>query len=231
MNQINRENSVTESDSSMIVELKNALQTSKREKEELEVRLEGVFDEQKKKEEELDQVKEVLKATKERYEQEINDLNAELRERLTPAEMANIKSILVTLQVGKIHEMNEQQIGIPVEFNETSDLPIPQIEAILLDKIQHLETSNSNLRSTFNEIYNKYMTSENEKHSLEERVTDQAENIKQMEMQIAQLEQRLIPSQATNIQKEGFAGNVEGILKDQRDRYKRRVDELEVRSE
>lgn len=45
MNQINRENSVTESDSSMIVELKNALQTSKREKEELEVRLEGVFDE------------------------------------------------------------------------------------------------------------------------------------------------------------------------------------------
>lgn len=52
-------------------------------------------------------MKEELKATKERYEQEINDLNAELRERLTPAEMANIKSILVTLQVEKIHEMNE----------------------------------------------------------------------------------------------------------------------------
>lgn len=118
-----------------------------------------------------------------------------------------------------------------MEFNETSDLPIPQIEAVLLDKIQHLETSNSNLRSTFNEIYNKYMTSENEKHSLEERVTDQAESIKQMEIQIAQLEQRLIPSQAANIQKEGFTGNVEGILKDQRDRYKRRVDELEVRTE
>lgn len=118
-----------------------------------------------------------------------------------------------------------------MEFNETSDLPIPQVETVLLEKIQHLETSNSNLRSTFNDIYNKYMKSENDRHVLEEQVVDQNENIKQMESQINQLEQRVIPSQSTNIQQEGFSGNVEGILKDQRDRYKRRVDELEVRFE
>ena len=118
-----------------------------------------------------------------------------------------------------------------MEFNETSDLPIPQVETVLLEKIQHLETSNSNLRSTFNDIYNKYMKSENDRHVLEEQVVDQSENIKQMESQISQLEQRVIPSQSTNIQQEGFSGNVEGILKDQRDRYKRRVDELEVRFE
>lgn len=45
MSQINRENSVTEGDSSMIVELKDSLQAIKREKEVLEVRLVGVFDE------------------------------------------------------------------------------------------------------------------------------------------------------------------------------------------
>ena len=118
-----------------------------------------------------------------------------------------------------------------MEFNETSDLPIPQVETVLLEKIQHLETSNSNLRSTFNDIYNKYMKSENDRHVLEEQVVDQNENIKQIESQINQLEQRVIPSQSTNIQQEGFSGNVEGILKDQRDRYKRRVDELEVRFE
>ena len=118
-----------------------------------------------------------------------------------------------------------------MEFNETSDLPIPQVETVLLEKIQHLETSNSNLRSTFNDIYNKYMKSENDRHVLEEQVVDQNENIKQMESQINQLEQRVIPSQSTNIQQEGFSGNVEGILKDQRDRYKRRVDALEVRFE
>lgn len=115
-----------------------------------------------------------------------------------------------------------------MEFNETCDLPIPDLQSVLLEKIQHLETSNSNLRSTFNDIYNKYMTSENERHVLEERVTDQAESIKQMENQIGQLEQRVIPSQSIDLQKEGFAGNVESILKDQRDRYKHRVDELEV---
>ena len=75
------------------------------------------------------------------------------------------------------------------------------------------------------------MKSENDRHVLEEQVVDQSENIKQMESQISQLEQRVIPSQSTNIQQEGFSGNVEGILKDQRDRYKRRVDELEVRFE
>ena len=75
------------------------------------------------------------------------------------------------------------------------------------------------------------MKSENDRHVLEEQVVDQNENIKQMESQINQLEQRVIPSQSTNIQQEGFSGNVEGILKDQRDRYKRRVDELEVRFE
>ena len=115
-----------------------------------------------------------------------------------------------------------------MEFNETCDLPVPDVEAVLLDKIHHLETSNSNLRSTFNEIYNKYMTAENDKHTLEERMADQKEHLQQMESQIAQLEQRVIPSQPVNIQKEGFTGNVESILKDQRDRYKHRVDELEV---
>lgn len=52
-------------------------------------------------------MKEELSQVKEHYDQEIKDLNAELRERLTPAEMANIKSILVTLQVGETNGMNE----------------------------------------------------------------------------------------------------------------------------
>ena len=33
------------------------------------------------------------------YEKQINELNVELQERLTPMEMSRIKSILVTLQV------------------------------------------------------------------------------------------------------------------------------------
>lgn len=43
-----------------------------------------------------------------------------------------------------------------------------------------------------------------------------------MELQIGELEQRTIAGAATP------GMNVEAILKDQRDRYKRRVDELEV---
>ena len=116
-----------------------------------------------------------------------------------------------------------QKAGVPVEFNEFSDLPIPDLQAVLFDKIKHLETNNCNLRSTFNDIYNKYMQSENEKHALEEKVEEQNETIKQMETQIAQLEQQM-----TSNQSQGSLGNVETILKDQRDRYKRRIDELEV---
>ena len=67
------------------------------------------------------------------------------------------------------------------------------------------------------------MQSENEKHALEEKVEEQNETIKQMETQIAQLEQQM-----TSNQSQGSLGNVETILKDQRDRYKRRIDELEV---
>lgn len=46
--------------------------------------------------------------------------------------------------------------------------------------------------------------------------------MEKMEGQIAELEQRVIGDVG------GEGGNVERILKDQRDRYKRRVDELEV---
>ena len=67
------------------------------------------------------------------------------------------------------------------------------------------------------------MQSENERHELEEKVEEQKEMIKQMETQIAQLEQQMIPTP-----NQGSLGNVEAILKDQRDRYKRRIDELEV---
>ena len=104
---------------------------------------------------------------------------------------------------------------------------MPDVQAVLLEKIRHLETSNSSLRSTFNEIYNKYMQSENERHTIEEKVRDNEEAMKRMETQIAELEQRVIGSDgATAVT--GFSSNVEVILKDQRDRYKRRVDELEV---
>ena len=98
---------------------------------------------------------------------------------------------------------------------------------MLLEKIQHLETSNSSLRSTFNDIYNKYMQSENDRHTLEEKDRDNTEAMKQMESQISELEQRVIGENG-NATVAGFSSNVEVILKDQRDRYKRRVDELEV---
>ena len=114
-----------------------------------------------------------------------------------------------------------------MEFSSSTDLPIPDAQAVLLEKIRHLETSNSSLRSTFNDIYNKYMQSENDRHALEERNRDDAEAMKQMESQISELEQRVI-GEGGNATVSGFTSNVEAILKDQRDRYKRRVDELEV---
>ena len=130
--------------------------------------------------------------------------------------MAKIKRILVTLQ----------QVGIAVEYSGTSDLPIPKTESILLEKIHHLETSNSNLRSTFNDIYNKYMASENKRHEVEERLGDAEDAAQRMEVQIAELETRVIGGSGKEVIR--GSGNVEAILKDQRDRYKRRVDELEV---
>ena len=131
--------------------------------------------------------------------------------------MAKIRRMLVTLQ----------QVGIAVEYSGTSDLPIPKTESILLEKIHHLETSNSNLRSTFNDIYNKYMASENKRHEVEEKLGDAEETAQKMEAQIAELETRVIGGSGKEVVR-GASGNVEAILKDQRDRYKRRVDELEV---
>ena len=150
-------------------------------------------------------------------QEQIDELNEDLRTRVTADEMKRIQSILVTLQ----------SIGIPVEFSSTTDLPIPDAQAVLLEKIQHLETSNSSLRSTFNDIYNKYMQSENDRHTLEEKDRDNTEAMKQMESQISELEQRVIGENGSATVA-GFSSNVEVILKDQRDRYKRRVDELEA---
>lgn len=71
------------------------------------------------------------------------------------------------------------------------------------------------------------MQSENDRHTLEEKDRDNTEAMKQMESQISELEQRVIGENG-NATVAGFSSNVEVILKDQRDRYKRRVDELEV---
>ena len=152
------------------------------------------------------------KRTVERLESQISELNGELRGRVDGEEMIRLKSALITLQ----------RVGVPVNYREDSDIPVPDTERVLLGKLQHLETSNSELRSTFNDIYNKYMTSENERHSTEERLSDAQEQILRMEVQIGELEQRTIAGATTP------GMNVEAILKDQRDRYKRRVDELEV---
>ncbi|CBK24353.2 uncharacterized protein [Blastocystis hominis] len=158
---------------------------------------------------------------------ELAELNEELRTRISETEMKRIQSILLTLQVGLSPPFSLQSVGIPVEFTASAELPVPDLQAVLLDKIRHLETSNSSLRSTFNEIYNKYMQSENDRHALEEKLRDDEEAMKRMETQIAELEQRVIGSDgATAVT--GFSSNVEVILKDQRDRYKRRVDELEA---
>lgn len=161
---------------------------------------------------EVKEAKEEASKKETQLQAQVKDLNQELRTRVSVKEMAKIKRILVTLQ----------QVGIAVDFNETTELPIPKTEAILLEKIRHLETGNSELRSTFNDIYNKYMASENKRHEVEEQLGDAREAMERMEGQIAELEQRVIGDVG------GEGGNVERILKDQRDRYKRRVDELEV---
>lgn len=93
------------------------------------------------------------KRTIERLESQVSELNGELRGRVNGEEMARLKNALVTLQ----------RVGVPVNYREDSDIPVPDTERVLLGKLQHLETSNSELRSTFNDIYNKYMTSENER--------------------------------------------------------------------
>ena len=51
------------------------------------------------KEKELELAREELRKAHEESERQVSELNNELRERLTPAEMERIKSILVTLQV------------------------------------------------------------------------------------------------------------------------------------
>ena len=192
---------VVKTDDEMVNELKEK-------KEELKVRNESLEKEIR----EVKTEKEEMMKQVEQLQLQVKDLNQELRARVSADEMAKIKRILVTLQ----------QVGIAVDFNETSELPIPKTEAILLEKIHHLETGNSELRSTFNDIYNKYMTSENKRHEMEEQLSDARDAMEKMEGQIAELEQRVIGDIG------GERGNVEKILKDQRDRYKRRVDELEV---
>ena len=185
-----------------IAELRHSLQQLKEEKE---------LSEQKWMEERTS-LEQEHKRTIERLESQVSELNGELRGRVNGEEMARLKNALVTLQ----------RVGVPVNYREDSDIPVPDTERVLLGKLQHLETSNSELRSTFNDIYNKYMTSENERHTAEEKLSDAREQIRRMELQIGELEQRTIAGAATP------GMNMEAILKDQRDRYKRRVDELEV---
>ena len=186
----------------IIAELRRNLQQMKEEKE---------TSEQKWAEERLSLERE-YSLTVQKLQSQICELNVELRGRLTGDEMSRLKSALVTLQ----------RVGVPVRYSEDSDIPVPDTERVLLDKLQHLETSNSELRATFNDIYNKYMTSENERHTAEEKLSDTQEQMRRMEVQIGELEQRTIVGTSTP------GMNVEAILKDQRDRYKRRVDELEV---
>lgn len=186
----------------IIAELRRNLQQMKEEKE---------TSEQKWAEERLSLERE-HSLTVQKLQSQICELNVELRGRVTGDEMSRLKSALVTLQ----------RVGVPVRYSEDSDIPVPDTERVLLDKLQHLETSNSELRATFNDIYNKYMTSENERHTAEEKLSDTQEQMRRMEVQIGELEQRTIVGTSTP------GMNVEAILKDQRDRYKRRVDELEV---
>lgn len=186
----------------IIAELRRNLQQMKEEKE---------TSEQKWAEERLSLERE-YSLTVQKLQSQICELNVELRGRVTGDEMSRLKSALVTLQ----------RVGVPVRYSEDSDIPVPDTERVLLDKLQHLETSNSELRATFNDIYNKYMTSENERHTAEEKLSDTQEQMRRMEVQIGELEQRTIVGTSTP------GMNVEAILKDQRDRYKRRVDELEV---
>ena len=139
----------------------------------------------------------------------IASLQAELRNRVSVETMKRLERDLSVLQ----------QVGVPVRYSEESEAPLPDTERVLLEKLQRLETSNSDLRVTFNSIYNKYMTSENERHALEERLEDATAMTKKLEQQVSDLERRTPGTQK---------GSVESILREQRDRYKRRVEELEV---
>ena len=121
-----------------IAELRHSLQQLKEEKE---------LSEQKWMEERTS-LEQEHKRTIERLESQVSELNGELRGRVNGEEMARLKNALVTLQ----------RVGVPVNYREDSDIPVPDTERVLLGKLQHLETSNSELRSTFNDIYNKYMT-------------------------------------------------------------------------
>ena len=112
--------------------------------------------------------------------------------------MARIQRSLLTLQ----------EAGIPVQFNGESDVPMPVTEQVLMDKLHHLETSNSELRSTFNEIYNKYMASELECHRLEEEVRDLTSQTTVMESQIAELERRAFETTSINTTASSSAGRV-----------------------
>lgn len=142
-------------------------------------------------------------------EETIASLQAELRSRVSVETMKQLQRDLSVLQ----------QVGVPVRCSEESEVPLPDTERVLLEKLQRLETSNSDLRVTFNSIYNKYMTSENERHALEERLEDATAMVKKLEQQVSDLERRTPGAQK---------GSVESILREQRDRYKRRVEELEV---
>ena len=158
---------------------------------------------------ELRERNEELKAKNDTLAKEVKEAKEEASKKATQLQ-AQVKDLNQELRTRvSVEEMAKikrilvtlQQVGIAVDFNETG---------------------NSELRSTFNDIYNKYMASENKRHEVEEQLGDAREAMEKMEGQIAELEQRVIGDVG------GEGGNVERILKDQRDRYKRRVDELEV---
>ena len=198
---------------------KQALQTVHAEKEALEQSLT----------QQIADLEETMRVRQAEFQEQIQSLHQELRSRVDPTTMATLQRALLTLQ----------EAGIPVQFSGESDVPMPATEQVLMDKLHHLETSNSELRSTFNEIYNKYMASELERHRLEEVVRDMTSQAHVMEGQIAELEKRAFQTSRSgesvvsmpvnsNGDHHNHKTSVEMILKDQRDRYKHRVDELEV---
>ena len=100
-----------------------------------------------------------MRSHEKEQEETIASLQAELRSRVSVETMKQLQRDLSVLQ----------QVGVPVRCSEESEVPLPDTERVLLEKLQRLETSNSDLRVTFNSIYNKYMTSENERHALKAR--------------------------------------------------------------
>ena len=92
-----------------IAELRHSLQQLKEEKE---------LSEQKWMEERTS-LEQEHKRTIERLESQVSELNGELRGRVNGEEMARLKNALVTLQ----------RVGVPVNYREDSDIPVPDTES------------------------------------------------------------------------------------------------------